>query len=247
MDFQKTLNFLNQLKENNQKEWFHAHKKWYNQIKKDWEDFVGHLIKGISEFDPQLKELEIKQATFRINRDIRFSKDKSPYKTNLGAYMAKGGRKSVYAGYYIHIQPENQSFLAGGVYMPDSEHLKKIREEIDYNLEDFKSVIHASDFQKYFGEIQGEKVKTTPKGYAKDNPAIDYLRHKSLLMVHNLNDEDLMKDDFKDYALSIFQAMKPFNDFFNRALEEVCHSKGLLRHPLHRSVPLYRGPENYHQ
>lgn len=221
MNVQNALDFLNQLKNNNNKEWFHANKAWYNQIKKTWETFINELITEISGFDPALTNLDARQCTFRINRDIRFSKDKSPYKTNLGAFMSKSGRKSIYAGYYIHLEPEGQSFLAGGVYMPESSALKKIRDEIDYNPDEFKLLVNQQDFKNKFGALSGEKLKTSPRGYSNDHPAIEYLRHKSFLMMHHPDQKVFNSSDFKAYALDVFQSMKPVNDFFNRALEEV--------------------------
>jgi uncharacterized protein (TIGR02453 family) len=133
-----TLEFLSDLTDNNQREWFEANKKRYEAAKKDVAALVGELISGITSFDGNLAGLEAKDTLFRIFRDVRFSHDKSPYKNNMGAWMARGGRKSLFAGYYLHIEAGDKSFLAGGSYMPEAPVLKAIREAVDYQPEDFK-------------------------------------------------------------------------------------------------------------
>lgn len=213
-----TLNFLSELKENNHKEWFDANRKRYEAVKKDIKENVQELINGIAEFEPAVAAIKPKDCVFRINRDIRFSNDKSPYKTNLGAYISRGGKKSPHAGYYFHIEPGN-CFLAGGMYTPESGVLSAVRQEIDYNTAEFKSIIQSKEFKKLFGEIHGEQLKTAPKGYSKDHPEIELLRYKSYLMVHNISDTEVTKPGFTDKAVSVFKAMQPMNEFLNRVLD----------------------------
>lgn len=215
---QDTLAFLAELKENNNKEWFDANRKRYEAVKKDIKENVQHLITGIAEFEPVIAAIKPKDCVFRINRDIRFSKDKSPYKTNLGAYISRGGKKSPHAGYYFHLEPGN-CFLAGGMYGPESSVLNAVRQEIDYNTDELKAIINSKEFKKLFGEIHGEQLKTAPKGYSKDHPEIELLRYKSYLMVHNISDKDVLNKNFTDKAISVFQAMKPMNEFLNRVLD----------------------------
>lgn len=215
---QDTLAFLAELKENNNKEWFDANRKRYEAVKKDIKENVQQLITGIAGFEPAIAAIKPKDCVFRINRDIRFSKDKSPYKTNLGAYISRGGKKSPHAGYYFHLEPGN-CFLAGGMYGPESSVLNAVRQEIDYNTDEFKAIINSKEFKKLFGEIHGEQLKTAPKGYSKDHPEIELLRYKSYLMVHNISDKDVLNKNFTDKAVSVFEAMKPMNEFLNRVLD----------------------------
>ncbi|RLD38672.1 MAG: DUF2461 domain-containing protein [Bacteroidetes bacterium] len=211
------LPFLYRLKENNNRDWFHENKKLFEVAKEEVEDFVNHLIPQINTFDPAIGNLEAKKTMFRIYRDVRFSKDKTPYKTFFGAYMAPGGRKSIYAGYYLHIEPGG-SFLAGGSHRPQGENLKKIRSEIYYNAAELKAIINSSDFKRDFGKIEGEKLKRPPVGFPKDFPDIELLKFKDFTLFHRFEDTRLATSDFNNFCLEVFQKMKPFNDFMNRAL-----------------------------
>lgn len=214
-----TLTFLKDLKNNNNKEWFQDNKSRYEDAKSDFEEFIGVLIQNIAKFDPPIAELIPKKTIFRIYRDVRFSKDKSPYKLNLGAHLA-ANRSKVHdrAGYYIQIQPGN-SFLAGGAYDPGNPWITQIRTEIDYNTKEFKKLINSASFKKYFGEISGEKLKTAPKGFPKDHPELELLKYKSYLVANNCDDKLVASKDFLKHATSVFKAMKPFDDFLNRAAD----------------------------
>jgi uncharacterized protein (TIGR02453 family) len=218
MNTQGILNFLNELKDNNQKAWFDANKKTYETAKKDFEAIVKYLIEEVISFDKDIEGMEPKNCIFRINRDVRFSADKSPYKTNFGASIQKGGRKSGLGGYYIHLQPGGESFLAGGIYMPMPPELAKIRQEIDYNGTEIKAILADKDFVKYFGELWGEKVKTAPKGYKADHPEIELLKQKSFIAFCKLSDKEVLAPKFIESVIPIFKAMKPLNDFLNRAV-----------------------------
>jgi uncharacterized protein (TIGR02453 family) len=220
MNFKSTLKFLKDLKSNNNKEWFDKHKETYLEVKKDLEFFVQELINGIAVFDPQVRGLEVKKSVFRIYKDVRFSKDKTPYKVHLGAYMAEGGTKSPKGGYYIHIEPGNKSMLGGGIYMPEPPVLNAIRNEIDYAPKEFLKIINSKNFKNYFGGIGGEKLKNPPKGFGADHPQIELLKHKSFFVMHSISDAQLTAPDFKKNALKIFKEMKPLNDFLNGAMLE---------------------------
>lgn len=214
-----TLKFLKDLKNNNTKEWFTDNKKRYEDAKEDFETFIGALIKNIARFDPAVGDLSPKKAIFRIYRDVRFSNDKSPYKVNFGAHLTSSPTKvHDRAGYYIQVQPGN-SFLAGGAYLPPGPWIAKIRQEIDYNTKEFKKIINAAGFKKYFGEIEGEKLKTAPKGYPKDHPELELLQYKSYLATNYCDDKLVTSGDFLKHATDVFKAMKPFDDFLNRAAE----------------------------
>lgn len=215
------FDFLKKLKANNEREWFHANKPEYEKVKLEFKNLVQEMIAKIIPFDEGLIGLETKQSIFRINRDIRFSKDKRPYKENLGASFTRGGKKSKYVGYYLHLSPDGNSFLAGGSYMPASNHLAAIRQEIDYNASEIKSVLAKPKFKNLFGELEGESLKTSPKGYPKDHEEIELLRRKSFIMMHKLDDEKVLKPNFIEYAIGVFGEMKPLNDFLNRAIDGV--------------------------
>lgn len=194
-----------------------AHRKEYETAKHNYEVFIAALLEGVSRFDPAFKDLIPKQCIFRVNRDVRFSEDKSPYKSNFGAYFSKGGKKSPYAGYYFHLEPGG-SFVAGGAWMPPSDLLKGIRQEIDYDLDAFKEIISNKAFKKLYPKIDGEQLKKAPQGYDTDNPAIEYLRHKSFTVGHKVTDKDIKGKDFVAQTVASFKVMQPFIDFLNRAV-----------------------------
>ncbi len=214
-----TVNFLKNLTQNNHRDWFNSNKTAYETAKRDFENFVDSLIMRISVFDPPIANLKAKDCVFRIYRDVRFSKSKEPYKTNFGAYLTSGGKKSPKPGYYLHVQPNRESFIAGGAYQPSSSTLNAIRQEIDYNLTEFNGIINSNQFKKYFDGIDGETAKTNPKGYGKDHPAIELLRHKDFLVMHSLPDELLINKNAGGHIAKVCKAMKPFNDFLARSYD----------------------------
>jgi uncharacterized protein (TIGR02453 family) len=216
---QEILDFLSALKENNQREWLESNKTTYESTRKYFTDFVGQVLKEIIILEPSFAPLEPKDCIFRLYRDVRFSKDKTPYKTNYSAYFADGGRKSTKAGYYLHIEPGNKSMLAGGMYMPMPEELKKIRQEIDYNGEAFTSILSKPEFVKYFGNLGGSTLKTNPKGYAADHPNIELLKHKDFTVFHSLTDADVVKSGLLQHTIRVWQELKPLNNFLNQAVE----------------------------
>lgn len=212
------LKFLKQLSNHNGKEWFDANRKTYEACKSEFEIIVKSVIDKCIDFDDQLTGLEAKKCLFRINKDVRFSKDKSPYKLNMGASINPGGKKSMIPGYYIHIEP-GKSFLAGGCYQPLPEQLAAIRQEIDYNVAELKKILAAKDFKTYFKELsQDDKLKTAPKGYEKTHPDISLLQHKNFIMVHKLSDEDVLNKNFSTYTAKVFKAMLPLNLFLRKSI-----------------------------
>lgn len=214
----ETFKFLEQLKLNNNKEWMDANRKTYEKAKADYEAFVTAIIGGLSKMEPLMSDLTAKQCIFRLNRDIRFSNDKSPYKTNFGAAFSIGGKKAEHACFYLHFEP-GQSFVGGGAWMPPAVMLKNIRQEIDYDLDAFKSIVEDKKFKKLYPTIDGEKLKKAPQGYDVENPAIEYLKHKSFTVGHPVKDTDLQGTKAVDFVLNSFEIMKPFVDFLNRSLE----------------------------
>ncbi len=214
---QTIIDFLSQLEKNNNRDWFNANKSLYLTAKTDFDIFVNKLIPQIHNFDPTIGSITAKECVFRIFRDVRFSKDKSPYKTNMGGFIAKGGRKGGSAGYYLHIDM-NQAFIAGGMYMPPSDKLKKVRQEIMYNVDEFKSIIHKPAFQKTFGQIEGEKLKRPPKDFPAEFPDIELLKFKSFTVLHSINTKDILSKDFDKYTVGIFNEMFALNQFLNKAV-----------------------------
>jgi len=213
------LSFLRELEKNNDRDWFHANKGWYDEAKIEMENLVNTIIPGIARFDSSVRYIAAKDCIFRIFRDVRFSKDKAPYKTNFGAWITSSGRKSCGPGYYIHIQP-GESFLAAGVYMPDPEKLKKIRDEIYYNIAEFKSILERKELTKYVkGVDEMDRLKIPPKGYAADFPEIDILKNKHFTLSHPVSDKQFSEQSFLQFALKVYEAMHPFNLFLGRAIE----------------------------
>ena len=214
----KIIDFLKDLDKHNDREWFNEHKEQYTEARLLFEDYVNRLIGQISTFDKPIGMVTAKECVFRIYRDVRFSKDKRPYKNNMGAYMSQGGRKSIYAGYYIHVQP-GESFVGGGVYMPQPDALKKIREEIYYNVEEFINILSNKSFRKHFTELYDhDKLKNPPKGFDKEWPDIELLKHKSFTVIQRLDDKKLASPGLMKDILATFKAQKTLNDFLNRAL-----------------------------
>jgi uncharacterized protein (TIGR02453 family) len=216
-----TLKFLKDLKKNNNKPWFDSHRNAYESAKKDFEQFIQQVIDQHSKEDHDLKNLAAKSCLFRINRDVRFSKDKSPYKRNFAASMDKGGKKSGLAGYYFHLEPGN-SFVGAGIWQPQPEALKKIRQEIDYCLKEFGNIVKGKKFLKvYPGLYTGEDVqlKKVPMGFEKDNPAAEYLRFKSWMVITEIKDSELTSKQLLKKTLEAFSLAQPFVKFLNRPLE----------------------------
>lgn len=215
----ETLQFLKDLKNNNNREWFNANRELYNKIRKEFENFTELLIQEIAVFDPG-SYTTVKEAVYRIHNDLRFAKDKLPYKTNFGANITNGGRKGIYAGYYLHIEPGG-SFLAGGIYMPSPEVLKAVRNEIYENYEEFLSVVNEPVYVKNFGStFWGEKLKTAPKGFLPDFAGIDYLKYKHYTIVKEIPDIAVTGKNYATETLDTFRSMVPFNSFINRAISE---------------------------
>jgi uncharacterized protein (TIGR02453 family) len=213
---QITFNFLRQLAQNNNKAWFDAHRKDYDAAKLQFEALLEDLVMNFGPVE-DLIGMSPKDFTFRINRDVRFSNDKSPYKTNMAASLGRGGKKSRRLSYYLHLQP-GESFIGGGIYMPEGDQLKIIRKQMDEDPREFKKMISNKDFVKTFGGLGGDKLKTAPKGYAPDHPEIELLKHKQFLVVHLLKESDVTSAKFVQHMVSVCKAMKPFNEYFNRLL-----------------------------
>jgi uncharacterized protein (TIGR02453 family) len=214
-----TIEFLSKLSKNNTRDWFEKNRPMYEAAKSNFKEFIDGVLISTAKFDPSIKNLESKNCIFRINRDVRFSKNKAPYKDNFGASISPGGKKSFSAGYYIQIQP-GASFIAGGMWQPPTPEINAIRQEIDYNAAEFKKIIASKEFKKYFGALSGEdKLKTVPKGYDKTHPEIELLKHRSYIVVHNLKDSEVLSKNFTKHCNSVMKAMLPLNIFLRKACD----------------------------
>lgn len=215
-----TLKFLKDLKKNNNKPWFDKNRKRYEEAKADFLQFIQAVIDAYSKKDKTLSGIKAKDCMFRINRDIRFSKDKSPYKSNFGASINKDGRKAFSsAGYYFHLEP-GQCFVGGGIYQPMPDELKKVRQEIDYNLNEFKKIISSRKFISVYGDLDKSKeflLSRVPKGYEPGNPAADYLRLKSYIAFVKFSDADLTSKTLLKKTTDAFTVLHPFIEFINKS------------------------------
>jgi uncharacterized protein (TIGR02453 family) len=218
IDLKSVLDFLSDLKQHNNKAWFEEHRAAYEVARTNFENFVDQLIGEYGEIE-DLGGITAKDSIMRIYRDTRFSKDKSPYKTNMGATIAPGGKKSMDLGYHIHMQPHDETLIAGGLYMPTPEQLARFRMAIDQDAAPFKALLEDKEFKKYFGRLDGEKVKTVPQGYSRDHPEIELLRFKQVVIVHRLSDEMVLSPKFSTDVIKTFTAMKSFLDYLNAILK----------------------------
>ena len=216
---QSTLQFLKALKKNNNRDWFLLHKSNYELAKANYLNFVSTVLEGVQKFDNSLSQLAPKQCVFRINRDVRFNKNKDLYKTNFGASFSKGAKKIDTAGYYFHLEP-GASFIGGGLWMPQAPDLKKVRQEIDYCYKEFRGIVEGKQFIACFGSMDKDgALSRPPKGYEIDNPAIEYLKLKSFTAILPITDAALLDKNIVKKTLAVFDTIAPLVQFLNRAIE----------------------------
>jgi uncharacterized protein (TIGR02453 family) len=216
----ETLQFLEDLKTNNNRDWFLDNKKRYEIFKKDYHKLVSDFLDAMKPLDASLEMLEIKNCTFRINRDIRFSKDKSPYKAHLGVWLSAGAKGQNRSGYYVHIE-KGASFIAGGFYSPEAKDLKKVRKEIAFFHDDLEAILNDKNFKKEFKNLdfnESNALKNPPRGYEKEHPAIEFLKLKSFTASQKFDIAEVTKKDFVAVMSQKLIALKPLNEFINRAL-----------------------------
>ncbi len=219
MDFNYILKFLQSIAKNNDRAWFEKNKPAYLQAKEGFDQFLEKLLEELVKFEEGLAGLNPKKLAFRIYRDVRFSKDKRPYKVNMGAGFSPGGKMIQEPGYYLHIEPGNKSLLAGGLYMPDANNLAKIRQEIDYDSEKLSKILSNKKFKTLFPSLDDfDKLKTAPKGYAKDHPHIELLKHKSFIVSHPFTDKEVKEKKFIRNVVETAKVIKPLNDFLRDAI-----------------------------
>ncbi|HNQ12148.1 MAG TPA: DUF2461 domain-containing protein [Bacteroidia bacterium] len=212
-----TLKFLSDLKKNNTREWFEKNKDRYLDAKKNVEGFADHLIQLMSKKDDRLKQLKAKDCMFRIHRDVRFSKNKSPYKTSFGIVVGKNGRKTTEAGFYLHIEP-GKGMIAGGIWMPEPKTLYKIRQEIEYNHKAFLKILKEKKFVARFKKMDEEKLKRPPKGFDAEHEAIELIKHTSFVVTCKVSDTQLLAKNLDAQCVKVKSDMNSFCNFLSSAL-----------------------------
>ncbi len=219
MDLQFALDFLSDLAENNHKAWMDENKERYQHAKQQVIELVEKIIQKTASFAPELAEIEPKKTIFRINRDIRFSKNKDPYKTNFGVSIVEGGRKTGNPGFYLHLK-SGDSFVGGGIYQPESALLNKIRQEIDYNGKELISIIENTTFKDTYSKpYSDDRLKTAPKGYPKDHEYIELLQLKHYVYMKKITDKEIMEKGFVDQVVKNFKTLYPLNQFLSKAMD----------------------------
>ena len=217
----EAVQFFDDLVANNNTEWMHANKKRYENFKKDYHNYITSLLTEMKPLDKKLDGLEVKNCTFRINRDIRFSKDKSPYKTNIGVWMSQNKNRKTAPGYYIHFEKGN-SFIAAGCWCPEPNELKKIRKEIAFFYDDLEAIVNDKKFKSEFGALSREEntvLKKAPKDFDPNHPAIEFLKLKSFTASEKIDDKLFVDSNFVKNIAQKLIVLKPMNDFLSRALE----------------------------
>jgi len=219
MDQLAIMNFLSDLQKNNNREWFINHKPTYQKALLYFEAILSRIISLVGIFDKEIVGLNPKACIFRIYRDVRFSNDKSPYKTHFGAFIAPGGRKNSEGGYYIHIAP-GESMVAGGAWRPEPDHLKKIRRAIDYYHEEFLQIVGDKTFVQWFDNLSNEdRLVRLPAGFSADSPVANYLKLKSFTVGHSFTDNAVLSPHFEEQMVEGCRTMYPFTKFLREALE----------------------------
>ncbi len=212
IDLRPMMSFLKDLGQNNNKAWFEANRSRYEEARASFEEYLAALMAGMHSF-VDLEGIEPKDCMMRIYRDIRFSKDKSPYKTNFSAAIAPGGRKSGSVPYYLHLQPGNHSMLAGGCHESEPEQVAKWRLALDENPQALMTVIDSAEFKRTFGSLMGEKLARPPKGYSPEHPHIELLKMKSFAAARTLTDKEVLSPDFVQASVKVYKALKPFLEY----------------------------------
>ncbi|MCC8155311.1 MAG: DUF2461 domain-containing protein [Tannerellaceae bacterium] len=213
------LQFLRELQENNNRPWFQENKARFDSLRNEFIHIVQELIDRISVFDPEIAGLEAKDCLFRIYRDIRFSPNKLPYKTYMGAYMALGGKNSLRSGYYLHMEPGN-SFLSGGVWQPESKLLKMLRKDIYDQMDEFVAILEDPGFKATFPELEGERLKRMPAGYPSDFSHSEYLLHKDFCVTAAVLDSFFDDENWIENAVTAYKKLVPFHQFLNYTVDE---------------------------
>lgn len=219
---QDIFDFLRELRDNNNRDWFNSHKPEYLKLKSEFELFVGRLIEELGCFDEEVRGLAVKDCVYRIYRDTRFSSDKTPYKTHFAAYIAAfRGRNSNRAGYYLHLQPDG-SLLGGGLYCPEPALLKRVRQDIFDNIDEFTSILRDPEFCGEFPELDPmDRLKKVPAPFPSDFPEADLLKYKHYDVVSYKPDCFFTSEQAMADIVTVFKKLYPFNRFLNYTVDEM--------------------------
>lgn len=212
------LDFMARLAANNNKEWMDAHRQEYQQARSYFKALTAQVLDGLKETDESLQNVRPEDCLFRINRDVRFSPNKVPYKLWMSAAIAEGGRHAESSHYYFHLQPGGESLAAGGIYTPSPEQLRKIRQEIDYNAGELKKIVDEPRFKEIWGPIQGDKLQRPPKGYPADHPNLALLQLKSYMALHTYTDDEVRDPAFVQNLIEALRSVQPFHEYLNVAI-----------------------------
>ncbi len=213
----ETMKFLSDLKKNNDRGWFEKNKDRFNAAQADFNQTATELIERLGKLDPSIRPVELKDCVFRIYRDVRFSRDKSPYKTHFAFFAARGGRKSKYAGYYVHIEP-GDCMLGGGIWHPEPENLARLRGAIASRGAELRKILAAPGFKKLYPELEGDRLKSPPKQYARDHAQADLLCHKDFIVSAKLSNAEVSGDLIKA-CLDRFKPLVAFNRWLSQAVD----------------------------
>ncbi|WP_298519008.1 DUF2461 domain-containing protein [uncultured Kordia sp.] len=208
----ETFSFLSRLQENNTREWFTENKKEFKEIEKEVKQFYNQLGEHLNKHD-QIDKVKI----FRIYRDVRFSKDKTPYKTHFGGSFHRV-KPRLRGGYYLHIQPNNESFIATGFWEPNKDDLLRIRKEFEMDDTEIRKIINKKAFKDTWGPFVGDEVKTAPKGFSKEHAAIDLIKKKQFIFTKKLTDKEVTSPDFMTQIDTYFKAIRPFFNYMSEVL-----------------------------
>lgn len=212
--------FLEEISVNNNRDWFAANRKRYDDIRQAWLADIDKMIGYMSSWEPQLSGQTAKEAAYRFHRDTRFSPDKSPFKTYFSAAMGPKGKRDGYACYYIETGIRNDNGLYGGSWCPDAPVLKKLRHAIDDNIEEFRDIVESPEMKALFPGWIGRRLKTVPKGWDKNHPYAEYLRMIDLGKAHFVGPEFFRDKQWPEKASEMFRVLKPFVDFINYSIDE---------------------------
>lgn len=221
MNIKRIFSFLQELSRNNNREWFNDNREEYEAVKIEFDIFTGSLIERLGTFEDGIKGMQPSQCTYRIYRDTRFSADKTPYKTHIGAYVNSHGKKSTHCGYYVHIEPGNCMICVGSICWP-SNILKALRKDIVENIDEYRSIVDNSEFKRYFPQIGEERLKTAPRDFPKDYEYIDYIKPKDFSCSYRVDDSFFLdnSETLMDRIEAVFKVAKPFVDFTNCTIDD---------------------------
>jgi uncharacterized protein (TIGR02453 family) len=219
MDFPRLTAFLADLAENNRREWFEEHRAEYQDLREQFTAFVGELIERTADFDERIRWKDPKECLFRIYRDVRFSNDKSPYKTTFSAYISEQNRRGAPPGYYLEVDEKGVMLAAAGIWLPPADVLARLRASLAEHPERFEKVLRARGFRKAFGELQGDRLTRPPRGYTAETPLIEHIKRKSYIVWRETDARGISHGDVLTYVVDAFRTARPLVEWVRGVLE----------------------------